>query len=122
MGRVAAECLDQVARNAAVLAEVDTQGVYPAGQPEHVHQLRVGMRRLRSAWRLFDGWITPPPAAVQEGVRTHFAAFGLSRDQDVLTETVERKSVEEGKSVSCRIVHGGISDNKKKNKDQSYEI
>jgi len=88
MGRIAAECLDQVARNAAMLAEVDTLGIYHAGQPEHVHQLRVGMRRLRSAWRLFDGWITPPSPAVQDGVRTHFAAFGLSRDQDVLNETV----------------------------------
>jgi len=99
MGRVAAECLDQVARNAAVLAEVDTLGVYPAGQPEHVHQLRVGMRRLRSAWRLFDGWIAPPPAAVLEGVRTHFAAFGLSRDQDVLNETVTPVLLQAGMPV-----------------------
>ncbi|CAM3929195.1 CYTH and CHAD domain-containing protein [Bordetella tumulicola] len=88
MGRVAEECLNQVARNAAVLAEVDTLGVYPAGNSEHVHQLRVGMRRLRSAWRLFDGWITPPPDSVLEGVRTHFSAFGENRDQDVLNETV----------------------------------
>ncbi|MCD0504151.1 CYTH and CHAD domain-containing protein [Bordetella petrii] len=88
MGRVAAECLDQVARNAAMLAEVDTLGVYPAGHSEHVHQLRVGMRRLRSAWRLFDGWVAPAPAAVQHGIRTHFSAFGQNRDQDVLNETV----------------------------------
>ncbi|MBO1113218.1 CYTH and CHAD domain-containing protein [Bordetella petrii] len=99
MGRVAAECLDQVSRNAAVLAEVDTLGVYPAGQPEHVHQLRVGMRRLRSAWRLFDGWIAPPPPAVQDGVRTHFAAFGLSRDQDVLNETVTPVLLQAGMPV-----------------------
>jgi len=88
MGRIAGECLDQIARNAAILAEVDTLGIYPAGNSEHVHQLRVGMRRLRSAWRLFDGWITPPPAPVLEGVRTLFTAFGQNRDQDVLNETV----------------------------------
>ena len=41
MGAIAAECLDQIARNAAVLAEVDTEGVYRAGNSEHVHQLRV---------------------------------------------------------------------------------
>src|SRR5690606_17761489 len=99
MGRVAAECLDQIARNAAVLAEVDTLGVYPAGQPEHVHQLRVGMRRLRSAWRLFEGWIAPPPSALQEGVRTHFAALGLSRDQDVLNETVTPALLQAGMPV-----------------------
>jgi len=88
MGAIAAECLEQIARNAAVLAEVDTAGVYPAGGSEHVHQLRVGMRRLRSAWRLFDGWIAPPPDALLEGARAHFAAFGANRDQDVLEETV----------------------------------
>lgn len=88
MGRIAGECLDQIARNAAILAEVDTLDVYPAGNSEHVHQLRVGMRRLRSAWRLFDGWIAPPPVAVSEGVRSLFAAFGQNRDQDVLNETV----------------------------------
>ncbi|HYG44222.1 MAG TPA: CHAD domain-containing protein, partial [Bordetella sp.] len=99
MGRVAAECLDQIARNTAVLAEVDTLGVYPAGQSEHVHQLRVGMRRLRSAWRLFDGWTAPPPDAVLQGVRTHFSAFGLSRDQDVLNETVTPVLLQAGMPV-----------------------
>ena len=99
MGRVAAECLEQVARNAAVLAEVDTAGICAAGLPEHVHQLRVGMRRLRSAWRLFDGWIAPPPSALREGVRTHFAALGLSRDQDVLNETVTPALLQAGMPV-----------------------
>ena len=88
LGRIAAECLDQIARNAAVLAEVDTEGVYQAGNSEHVHQLRVGVRRLRSAWKLFDGWVAPVPEAMLQGVRTHFAAFGANRDQDVLNETV----------------------------------
>ena len=47
MGAIAAECLDQIARNAAVLAEVDTEGVYRAGNSEHVHQLRVGAACVR---------------------------------------------------------------------------
>ncbi len=88
LGRIAAECLDQIARNAAVLAEVDTEGVYRAGNSEHVHQLRVGVRRLRSAWKLFEGWVAPVPDAMLQGVRKHFAAFGANRDQDVLNETV----------------------------------
>ena len=41
MARIAAECLDQIARNASVLAEVDTEDAYRAGNSEHVHQLRV---------------------------------------------------------------------------------
>jgi len=88
MSVIAAECLDHICRNAAVLAEVDTEGVYRAGNSEHVHQLRVGVRRLRSAWKLFDGWIAPVPDTLLQGVRTHFAAFGANRDQDVLNETV----------------------------------
>ncbi|MDT4837211.1 CHAD domain protein [compost metagenome] len=88
MARIAAECLDQIARNASVLAEVDTEDAYRAGNSEHVHQLRVGVRRLRSAWKLFDGWIAPVSEGLLQGVRTHFAAFGANRDQDVLNETV----------------------------------
>ena len=64
------------------------RGVYRAGNSEHVHQLRVGVRRLRSAWKLFDGWIAPVPDAMLQQARAHFAAFGANRDQDVLNETV----------------------------------
>ncbi|WP_066632142.1 CYTH and CHAD domain-containing protein [Bordetella sp. H567] len=88
LAAVAAECLDQVMRNGAMLAEVDTLDVYGAGQPEHVHQLRVGMRRLRSAWRLFRGWAELPSDEAQSALRVHFAAFGANRDQDVLQESI----------------------------------
>ncbi|AHV91230.1 CYTH and CHAD domain-containing protein [Bordetella holmesii] len=88
MSRVGDECLEQIIRNAAMLAEVDTAGIYAAGGPEHVHQLRVGMRRLRSAWSLFEGAIAPAPAALQSGLREYFAALGTSRDQDVLADTI----------------------------------
>ncbi|MVW80838.1 CYTH and CHAD domain-containing protein [Bordetella sp. 02P26C-1] len=88
MARIADECLDQIIRNAATLAEVDTLGIYPAGRPEHLHQLRVAMRRLRSAWRLMDGWITPPPPSVLNGARKLFGQLGQGRDRDVLIGTV----------------------------------
>lgn len=99
MGRIAAECLDQICRNAAVLAEVDTEDVYRAGNSEHVHQLRVGVRRLRSAWKLFDGWIAPVPETLLQGARTHFSAFGANRDQDVLNETVAPALIRAGMPV-----------------------
>ena len=44
---VVANCLDQVVHNASQIAE----GIYEA---EHVHQLRVGLRRLRTALRFFE--------------------------------------------------------------------
>ncbi|ARP79883.1 inorganic triphosphatase [Bordetella genomosp. 8] len=88
LAAVASECLNQIMRNAAMLAEVDTLDVYGAGQPEHVHQLRVGIRRLRSAWRLFRGWAELPSDDAQNALREYFAAFGANRDQDVLQESI----------------------------------
>lgn len=88
LATVTAECLDQVTRNAAILAEVDTHTVYEAGGPDHVHQLRVGVRRLRSAWKLFDGVATLPPDSLQARVRDHFGGFGANRDQDVQKATI----------------------------------
>jgi len=48
----------------------------------------VGIRRLRSAWRLYDGYAGLPPANLQEDVRGFFSAFGANRDQDVLQESI----------------------------------
>ncbi|RZT91283.1 CYTH and CHAD domain-containing protein [Rivibacter subsaxonicus] len=70
--------LAQVLRNASELAA-------GLGAPEHVHQLRVALRRLRSARRLFDGWPgVPATAAWGEGAATLFGALGALRDVDVL--------------------------------------
>ncbi|TSH99237.1 CHAD domain-containing protein [Verticiella sediminum] len=75
---------DQIVRNAALIA------MAPAGadMAEHVHQLRVGVRRLRSGWRLLRGWTTLPEPALQEDARRFFQAFGAARDTDVLLDTV----------------------------------
>jgi inorganic triphosphatase YgiF len=85
---ITGECIEQIARNAAVLAEIDTTDRYQAGKPEHTHQLRVGMRRLRSAWSLFQTLAALPPEPWREELKTHFAALGNTRDGDVLRETV----------------------------------
>jgi inorganic triphosphatase YgiF len=85
---VSAECLDQIIRNAAVLAEVDTAGIYQAGGAEHVHQLRVGIRRLRSAWSFFNGIATLPSEQLRTDIKIHFGKLGGTRDDDVLKETL----------------------------------
>lgn len=69
-------CADQIVRNASQIAT----GVHA---PEHVHQLRVGLRRLRSALRLFEA----PEAvdrALAEGAAALFRSLGAARDADVL--------------------------------------
>lgn len=51
---------------------------------EHVHQLRVALRRLRSALRLFRGLVPELPATVEPALRDLFSALGSQRDLDVL--------------------------------------
>lgn len=79
LGAVLDECLAHVGRNVIGLAEGD-----PAQCSEHVHQCRVGIRRLRSALKAFDGWVAEPPAELVDGLRALFAALGATRDRDVL--------------------------------------
>jgi len=88
LSRVTLECLEQITRNSAMLAEVDTAEICQAGTPEHTHQLRVGMRRLRSAWSLFEGFAQLPPEPWRQALRDHFSALGTARDDDVLRDTV----------------------------------
>ena len=68
-------CLAQVAANASQIASGEHGD-------EHVHQLRVGLRRLRSGWRLFDFIATDP--ALVDGAATLFRALGASRDRLVV--------------------------------------
>ena len=70
------ECVGHVAANASQLAS----GEYG---DEHVHQLRVGLRRLRSAWQLFD--FMPSDPALVEAASTLFRGLGKARDQAVAT-------------------------------------
>jgi len=78
-GVVLDECLAQITRNAIGLVAGD-----PAQRVEHVHQLRVGIRRLRTALRCFQGWVPTPPAELVENLRSLFATLGMSRESDVL--------------------------------------
>ncbi|EHR69835.1 hypothetical protein BurJ1DRAFT_0960 [Burkholderiales bacterium JOSHI_001] len=77
------ECLDQVLRNTAGLCD----GA-PEQRVEHVHQLRVGLRRLRSALRTFRAWVQPPPPALQAGLCGLFTELGRARDGDVMDSGV----------------------------------
>lgn len=74
------ECLRQVERNAVGLRE-DARG-----DPEWVHQLRIGVRRLRSALALGEGIVD---ASLLDALRTDtrwvLDALGPARDLDVFT-------------------------------------
>jgi triphosphatase len=56
------------------------------GSAQHLHQLRVGLRRLRSLLRVLAPWTGDAAAALQLEAdwREPFAQLGASRDDDVL--------------------------------------
>lgn len=111
------ECLDQIARNAVLAAGIDLPPGHDC-ETEAVHQLRVGIRRLRSAWKLFDGWTDLPEGTLQDGAREQFGAFGVARDADVLAGTVMPQLTdagmpalpeESGASIDVSSLAGGVA-------------
>lgn len=82
------ECLSQVIQNAAFAAGIDTADAGRDAHIEYVHQLRVGIRRLRACWKLFSPWMPAPDAQALQVLRQQFGALGASRDADVVALTV----------------------------------
>ena len=83
LGSVVDECLAHITYNAIGIAQGD-----PALRIEHVHQLRVGIRRLRSALRTYAGWAPQPPETLVAGLQELFTTLGASRDSSVLESGV----------------------------------
>ncbi len=79
---VVGNCLMQVLGNASDIAhEPDTE-------PEHLHQLRVGLRRLRTAVREL-GTLSPQLRPEWgEALAQVFARLGSARDRDALAQTL----------------------------------
>ena len=73
-------CARQVLVNASQLATIE------GGESEHVHQLRVGLRRLRSAIALFGKFIGGDIATWNTKAKQLAAGLGGNRDIDVMTE------------------------------------
>ena len=75
---IAAECVDHWCANEALLMESRAM--------PHLHQTRVGIRRLRSSFSLFRPLLrhVPGSADVAHRLRTLALPFGAARDLDVL--------------------------------------
>ena len=75
---VIGECLRQIAHNAVGLREAGPQ------DPEWVHQLRIGVRRLRSTFAFADGLVDVVAVeALRHETRWVLDALGTARDLDV---------------------------------------
>lgn len=76
--RIAENCLAQIRGN--------ERGVVSGHAASSVHQMRVGLRRLRSAFDLFEAVASTPPS-LQEEVRWIAGELGAARDWDVMVHS-----------------------------------
>lgn len=66
-------------------------GVLADNDPEDVHQMRVGLRRLRTALQVFGGVMELPRAAREPKVAAVARQLGELRDLDVIAETLRQR-------------------------------
>ena len=86
IGAVVGACVAQAAAN--------VRGAVSARDPEYLHQLRVGLRRLRSGLRVFREFAPAEQTrSLIDALRGALPALGAARDWDVTTEALERRIV-----------------------------
>jgi triphosphatase len=89
------DCMAQIAANMTVVAHDDAV--------EGPHQLRIGLRRLRTAFRLFGPSLgAESMAALSEAAKRLGRVVGRLRDADVLLEDVVAKATEGGLDAEAR--------------------
>lgn len=81
--------LRRIARNCLAQVQGNERGVVSAHDASSVHQMRVGLRRLRSAFDLFEG-VVPTPSFLQEELRWIAGELGAARDWDVMLNSTLR--------------------------------
>lgn len=79
LAKLASVAFEQIAANA--------EGVLASDDSEYLHQLRVGMRRLRSLFAAFRA-LDPRPGAVRRRLRPFGKVLGEARDWDVFSQSV----------------------------------
>lgn len=98
LGELAApsEAFSAVFSAALTQAGANARGVAHGGDPEYLHQMRVGLRRLRSALLAFRELISKKAAKpVVERLRGLMPALGAARDWDVFCEGLVRMGMQE---------------------------
>ena len=84
------DCMSQILRNSGFLAGLDGMRTSSEQRIEYVHQIRVGIRRLRACWKLF-GKVAAPAEPLTDTLRQYFRVLGQARDLDVIqTELLPR--------------------------------
>lgn len=86
---IVGNCLEQLLPNSAAIAA----GV---ANPEHIHQARIAIRRLRSALKHFGKWSAHLNLEWQTQLTALFRQLGTTRDVDVITSEVLPKLTDIG--------------------------
>lgn len=73
--------LNHMLPNAAAIAA-------DVAEAEHIHQARVGLRRLRAALKHFADWSTQIDPTWEAALAAIFSALGQSRDNDAIQDSV----------------------------------
>ena len=79
------DALQCIGLNCMAQIEANVSGVLAQGI-ENLHQMRVGLRRLRALLDMFRG-LAPLPPGLQEGLDWLSGELGATRDWDVLADT-----------------------------------
>lgn len=77
------------------------------GRAEHVRRLRVGLRRLRSAWRLFRGWGPVLPDELKATAVALYRRLGEARDRDVLAGLASALAAADAPAHALTLPHPG---------------
>jgi inorganic triphosphatase YgiF len=88
---VVANCLQQVLPNMSAIADGSTDA-------EHVHQLRVGLRRLRTAIDELRTLDERMPVKTEPVLAEVFRALGVQRDQEHVLESITPRLMDAGAS------------------------
>jgi CHAD domain-containing protein len=92
-----------VVRAALAQIEANAGGVLASSDPEFLHQLRVGLRRLRSALRAFrDALPAKPAKRLARSLRKLSPKLGRARDWDVLVERLQARAAPAGLLARAR--------------------
>ena len=97
----------------AALAQVaaNAPGVAGGDDPEYLHQLRVGLRRLLSAMRSFRPLLKRERAkAVARPLREAMQVFGAARDWDVFIVTLQRAQASPALRSSAERQRAGLAE------------
>ena len=82
-------CLDQVLANASVIADGDADA-------EAIHQLRVGLRRLRTLRRELGEWRGALGDAWEAPAAELFRALGMQRDRETIAAALQQRLLAAG--------------------------